>query len=85
MTDDMGSSEEVSLIQVFENAHIYKQLAGEIPMQNFAMLRLLLAVLHTVFSRFDAQGVPYPYLVLDERFRQPEELRKTIGKNMRKT
>lgn len=74
MTDDMGSSEEVSLIQVFENAHIYKQLAGEMPMQNFAMLRLLLAVLHTVFSRFDAQGVPYPYLVLDERFRQPEEL-----------
>ena len=71
--DDMAS-EEVSLIQVFENAHIYKQLAGEMPMQNFAMLRLLLAVLHTVFSRFDAQGVPYPYLVLDERFRQPEEL-----------
>ncbi len=74
MADDKGSSEEESLIQLFLNAHRYKQLAGEMQMQNFATLRLLLAVLHTVFSRFDAQGQPYPYLVLDERFKQLQEL-----------
>ncbi len=74
MTDDKGSSEEVSLIQLFQNAHMYKGLAGEMQMQNFAMLRLLLAVLHTVFSRFDWQGEPYPYLVLDERCKQTEEI-----------
>lgn len=74
MTDDRGSSEEVSLIQLFENAHRYKQLAGETQMQNFAILRLLLAVLHAVFSRFDARGKPYPYLVINERLSQTRRL-----------
>lgn len=74
MADDMGSTEEVSLIELFLNAHKYKQLAGEMQMQNFAILRLLLAVLHTVFSRFDARGEPYPYLALDEKFRQLQEV-----------
>lgn len=74
MTDDKGSTEEVSLTQLFKNAQNYKQLAGEMQMQNFAILRLLLAVLHTVFSRFDAQGQAYPYIVLDEKFKQLEEL-----------
>ena len=41
MADDMGSTEEVSLIELFLNAHKYKQLAGEMQMQNFAILRLL--------------------------------------------
>ena len=49
MTGEDGSMEEVSLIKLYQNAHKYKQLAGEIQMQNFAILRLLLAVLHTVF------------------------------------
>jgi CRISPR system Cascade subunit CasA len=74
LTDEKGSSEEVSLVQLFQNAHKYKQLAGEMQIQNFAILRLLLAVLHTVFSRFDSQGEPFPYLTLDERFKQFEEL-----------
>ena len=74
ITDKKGSSEQVSLIDLFQNAHIYKQLAGETQMQNFAILRLLLAVLHTVFSRFDSQETAYPYLVLDDRFKQLEEV-----------
>ena len=74
ITDKKGSSEQVSLMDLFQNAHTYKQLAGEIQMQNFAVLRLLLAILHTVFSRFNIEGKPYPYLVLDDRFRQLEEL-----------
>lgn len=47
---------EVSLIELFEQAHTYKDLCGELPTQDFAMLRLLLAVLHTVFSRYDVDG-----------------------------
>lgn len=74
MPDEKGPSEQVSLVQLFQNAHKYKQLAGEIQMQNFAILRLLLAVLHTVFSRFNFEGKPYPYLALDEKFKQLEEL-----------
>ena len=41
---------EVSLIGLFERAHVYRDLCGELPTQDFAVLRLLLAVLHTVFS-----------------------------------
>ena len=47
---------EVSLLELFEQAHTYKDLCGELPTQDFAMLRLLLAVLHTVFSRYDVNG-----------------------------
>lgn len=74
ITDDQGSVEEVSMIQLFQNVQSYRHLAGETQMQNFAVLRLLLAVLHTVFSRFNAEGRPYPYLLLDERYRQLKEL-----------
>ncbi len=74
MTDEKGPLEQVSLIQLFQNAHKYKQLAGEMQMQNFAILRLLLAVLHTVFSRFNFEGRPYPYLTLDEKLKQLEGL-----------
>ena len=47
---------EVSLIELFEKAHTYKDLCGELPTQDFAVLRLLLAVLHTVFSRYNENG-----------------------------
>ena len=47
---------EVSLKEVFLNAHIYTELAGETKSQDFAVLRLLLAIMHTVFSRYDSNG-----------------------------
>lgn len=47
---------EVSLIEVFRDAHLYKDLCGELPTQDFAVMRLLLAVLHTVFARYDIRG-----------------------------
>lgn len=65
---------EVSLKEVFENAHEFKMLAGEMKTQDFAILRLLLAVLHTVFSRFNAVGKAYEYLELDEMYRQKDEV-----------
>ena len=52
--------EEVSMLDLFRNAHQYQALAGELPTQDAAVLRLLLAVLHTVFSRVDADGEEDP-------------------------
>lgn len=68
--DNKGYSEDVSLIEVFENADKYLDLAGNTKTQDFAVMRVLLAVLHTVFSRFDANGDPYPEVKLDDRYRQ---------------
>lgn len=55
-----GTIDEVSLTTVFEQAHLYTDLAGELATQNVAVLRLLLAVLHTVFSRVDEHGEEAP-------------------------
>ena len=48
--------QEVSLPDALLHAHEYRDLAGELPTQDAAMLRLLLAVLFTVFSFIQAQG-----------------------------
>lgn len=50
----------VSLQEALLHAHTYVDLAGELPTQDVAVLRLLLAVLHTVFSRVDCGGNPAP-------------------------
>ncbi len=68
--DDRGATKEVSLLDLFQNAHNYKDLAGDTKTQDFAVLRVLLAVLHTVFSRFDAEGNVHEYLEVDDRFNQ---------------
>lgn len=47
---------EVSLMDAIVNAHRYKALGGEIPTQDIAVMRVILAVLHTVFSRYDENG-----------------------------
>lgn len=67
-------NKKVSLIEIFENAEKFKGLAGDTKTQDFAMTRLLLAVLQTVFSRFDYHGKPHPGIILDEKFRQVEDV-----------
>ena len=52
---------EVSLTDALLHAHEATDLAGELPAQDAAVLRLLLAVLHTVFSCVDEQGIPAPF------------------------
>ena len=47
---------EVSLAEVIVNAHKYKALRGELPTQDIAVMRLILAVLQTVISRYDETG-----------------------------
>lgn len=69
MADDKGNTKEVSLKEVFEHAHEYCGLAGDTKTQDFAVFRVLLAVLHTVFSRFDENGEEYGYFDLDERWK----------------
>ena len=56
-----GTIRTVSLTDALLHAHAYVDLAGEMPTQDAAMLRLLLAVLHTVFSCVDGNGVPAPF------------------------
>lgn len=52
---------EVSLTDALLRAHEMTDLAGELPAQDAAMLRLLLAVLYPVFSRVDEEGAPAPF------------------------
>lgn len=52
--------QEVSLTDALVHAHEFQDLAGELPTQDVALLRLMLAVLQTVFYRFDAEGSEAP-------------------------
>ena len=75
MTGEKGEAEEVSLKELFRNAHKYKRLAGETPTQDFAVLRLLLAVLHTVFTRFTVTGEFYEWVAVEvDSFQVKEEI-----------
>lgn len=62
--------EEVSLRQALLQAQTYSDLAGELPTQDVAVLRLLLAVLHAVFGRVDAQGQPVEIKNISSAVRQ---------------
>lgn len=70
MTDEKGSTRDISIQELFSTASEIKHLAGDMEVQDFAVMRFLLAILHTVFSRFDAEGVPYRFVELDERYGQ---------------
>ena len=50
------SVKEVNLVDALVHAQEYKALAGEMPTQDVAMLRLLIACAETVFYRYDAEG-----------------------------
>lgn len=52
----------VSLNELFEHAQDYRQLTGDMRSQDLAILRLLLAILTTVYSQVDAQGEQYDWL-----------------------
>lgn len=69
---ETGRQEDVSILDLFHNAGRYRALAGDMETQDFAVLRMLLAIVHTVFSRFDAEGEPYSYISLNEKMRQTE-------------
>ncbi len=47
---------EVSIREVLLSAHKFAELAGEIKTQDFAILRFLLALMYTIFYRYDIDG-----------------------------
>lgn len=67
--DDHNQEQEVSLEELFTNTAHYRQLAGEMKAQDLAILRFLLAILTTVYSRYNADDQPYDWLELDEQMR----------------
>ncbi|MCC6095446.1 MAG: type I-E CRISPR-associated protein Cse1/CasA [Eubacterium sp.] len=74
VVSDQGEQKDISLLDLFCHAEKYRCLAGEMETQNFAMLRFLLAIVQTVFSRFDSNGEPYPFLEIDDQMRQVEDV-----------
>ncbi|MCH3987739.1 MAG: type I-E CRISPR-associated protein Cse1/CasA [Lachnospiraceae bacterium] len=69
-----GTQREISLLELFHHAEQYRCLAGEMETQNFAVLRFLLAVVQTVFSRYDSDGNPYPFVELNDQMQQIGEV-----------
>lgn len=55
-----GAVEELSVLEVFRRAHELDCLAGELPTQDIAILRFLLAILYAVFTSVDEQGEVAP-------------------------
>lgn len=76
VTDYKGTTKLVGLREFFQNCHNYLDFAGEMPTQNFAVMRFILAILHTVFSRFDADGNTYEMVILDDKMQQTESILK---------
>ena len=66
--------QEVSLTEALVSAQDYVDLAGEMPTQDAAVLRLLLAVLFTVFSRVNVKGEPEPLEKRGQALRRWSEL-----------
>ena len=60
-----GKEQKVSLKEVFCKAHLLKGINGETETQNIAILRLCLAVLHTVIRRYDVTG---QYDIVTEKY-----------------
>jgi CRISPR system Cascade subunit CasA len=56
--DGDSVARDVSLKEALLRAHEIRTLANELPTLDFAILRLLLAVLHSIFARCDADGKP---------------------------
>ncbi|KRM44563.1 type I-E CRISPR-associated protein Cse1/CasA [Lentilactobacillus parafarraginis] len=67
ISKESNQEQTVSLITLFENADKYRALGGEIRAQDLAILRFLLAILTTVYSRFDADDEPYEWLTIDQQ------------------
>lgn len=54
--DSSLMQKEVTLKEVIINSHKYKRLAGEMPTQDVAVFRILLAIVLTIFYRYDENG-----------------------------
>lgn len=71
LTKDM-KEKEVSLLDLFAHAHEYMQLAGETATQDAAIFRFLLAILATVFYRYEIDGTDS--LLSEENDSDPDDV-----------
>ena len=55
-----SAPEKISLLELFQKAHELRGFCGECETQNISLLRLCLAVLTTVISRYDRDGAEEP-------------------------
>lgn len=55
--DQDGSTRDLSLLETFERAPAIRALAGELPTQDAAILRLLLAILHRALDHEVPEGI----------------------------
>ena len=62
-----GNTKLVSMETLFTSAQDYYSLAGEMKIQDFSIMRLLLSVLHTVYSRYDNDGNSYDWLTVNDK------------------
>lgn len=69
-----NSIQEVSLTDALLHARDYTDLAGEMPTQDAAMLRLLLAVPLTIFYRVNVRGEDEPLVESDQAIMRWKEL-----------
>ena len=69
--DEQNNEQVISLEQLFKKPTHYLQLAGEMKSQDLAIMRLILAILTTVYSRFDAHNVPYEWIKINPESFQP--------------
>lgn len=69
-----NSSRELSLKDALIYAHEYTDLGGENVLQNVTILRLMLAVLHTVFYNMDTEGKELPIKNIDDAYSRWDQL-----------
>jgi CRISPR system Cascade subunit CasA len=82
-----NETEEWSLLDVFKHAHEVQQLAGELPTQDMAIMRLLLAIMYGAFVTNDIEDAEdarnlwqelweleqFPYDIIERYLKQHEE------------
>lgn len=67
---ESGVKIDVSLLDLFKYAGGFIQFAGEMETQNFAVMRFVLSIVQTVFSRVNVNGEILPGVYLDDKGRQ---------------
>lgn len=74
LVNKKGDKKLVGLRDIFLNSDSYLDISGDMNIQDFAIMRLILAIIHTVFSRFDASGNPYEEIEINDKMQQVEAL-----------
>lgn len=66
----------VSLKDIFINAHNYEDIIGDMKIQDFSIMRTILAIMHTVFSRVDENGIAHPGVDIDDKMLMAKRIDK---------